>query len=343
MFSRKQTVFYTLVATLTLATLLISSWEIFWCSHGYTGTVNNTLALWAKQRGRIKYASKDTAVVIGSSRVLFGLNLSKFSNKVGGEKPIQLASMKTSPIVVLRDLAHDRNFSHFTIIGVTPASFFLGDSDTLELISYYKNQTLNQIIDHELAIQLEKRFAFMDESLSIDSLFLNKFMQTEQETVSPPKLANFDESRQAYMWKKLERDESYKTQVRQIWNDYLRANSSLLLSVESDERIREVSILVEKIKSKGGMVVFVRLPSKRRFLKWETENFPRNEYWDKLIRNSNSPGYHFDDFFDTDDFDVPDNSHLSRRDADDFSDGFSVFVKPLYDNWINNNKNKRSN
>ncbi len=342
MLSRKQTVFYTLIATLTLTTVLISAWEVFWRSHGYTSTVNNTLALWASQRGRIKHTSEETAVVIGSSRVLFGLNLATFSNKVGGEKPIQLASMKTSPIVVLRDLANDRKFSHFTIIGVTPASFFLGDSDSLELISYYKNQTLNQIIDHKLAIQLEKRFAFMDENLSIGSLVLNKFIQKEQENLSPPKLASFDESRQAYMWKKLERDMNYKTKVRQIWNDYLKRNSSLLLSVESDKRIREVSILVEKIKSKGGMVVFVRLPSKRKFLKWETENFPRNMYWDKLIRTTNSPGYHFDDFFDASDFDVPDNSHLSRRDAEEFSDGFSLFVKPLYDNWVNNNKNKQS-
>jgi len=72
---------------------------------------------------------------------------------------------------------------------------------------------------------------------------------------------------------------------------------------------------VDKIRSRGGRVTFVRPPSSGNLLKDEMRLFPRQEYWDRLLEYTNTPGIHFSDHPAIAYFSCPEWSHLAPEDA----------------------------
>ena len=83
------------------------------CTGARQGAVpgyHNSNAEWAQQRRRIDAGEGDKTVLVGSSRILFDVQLPVWE-RVTGERPIQLAIEGTSPVPVLEDLADDPNFT----------------------------------------------------------------------------------------------------------------------------------------------------------------------------------------------------------------------------------------
>jgi len=59
--------------------------------------------------------------------------------------------------------------------------------------------------------------------------------------------------------------------------------------------LEETKIAINKIRSRGGTVIFVRPPSSNGILERE-KRFPRKQYWDRLLEYTNTPGIHFADY-----------------------------------------------
>ena len=76
---------------------------------------------------------------------------------------------------------------------------------------------------------------------------------------------------------------------------------------------------VERIRARGGRVVFVRFPSTGPLRELELEMWPREAYWDRLIRETGAPGIHFEDHSELMEFECPEWSHLTRSDAVSFT------------------------
>jgi hypothetical protein len=77
----------------------------------------------------------------------------------------------------------------------------------------------------------------------------------------------------------------------------------------------KVKEATDKIRARGGDVVFVRTPSSG--LTWEKEQqfFPRDQYWDKILSITKCKGIYFMDYPETDHFICPEFSHLTPADA----------------------------
>src|SRR5690242_19609990 len=78
-----------LVAMLVLTTLMLAGWELYWRDFGATPGYRNSNGEWAEQRRRIDQGEGDRTVLIGSSRVLFDVQLPVWE-RIAGERPIQL-------------------------------------------------------------------------------------------------------------------------------------------------------------------------------------------------------------------------------------------------------------
>ena len=88
-----------------------------------------------------------------------------------------------------------------------------------------------------------------------------------------------------------------------------------------------VKTSIDKIKARGGEVVFIRTPSSGPFLMGEAKGFPREKYWDRLLAETHCKGIHFQDFPAISQYECPEFSHLSPEDAIDFTKHFVDLLK----------------
>ena len=65
----------TLIIALALSIISITTWEFFLRSEGVITSLDDNEALWAMQRGRVETATSTEVLLMGSSRVLFDIQL----------------------------------------------------------------------------------------------------------------------------------------------------------------------------------------------------------------------------------------------------------------------------
>jgi hypothetical protein len=86
-----------------------------------------------------------------------------------------------------------------------------------------------------------------------------------------------------------------------------------------EDRFRDTIAAVEKIRARGGKVVFVRLPHSGGLKDLEGRVTPRAQTWDPLLKRTGVPGIHFQDFPELAGFNCPEWSHLSAGDSVEFT------------------------
>lgn len=92
--------------------------------------------------------------------------------------------------------------------------------------------------------------------------------------------------------------------------------------------------MIAKYSARGGNVVFLRLPSSGGFRHGENMGLPRDQFWEQLLAETNTPGYHFEDYEILNQYDPPEWSHLSTPDAKIFTTDLVAIL--LDDNAIPN-------
>ena len=85
-----------MIIALLLSVIALGSWEFYWRSQGVIPGLEDDKELWALQRTKVETASENDVVLIGSSRVLFDMQLNEWE-ALSGRRPIQLASAGATP------------------------------------------------------------------------------------------------------------------------------------------------------------------------------------------------------------------------------------------------------
>jgi hypothetical protein len=78
---------------------------------------------------------------------------------------------------------------------------------------------------------------------------------------------------------------------------------------------KEIKSAIDKIKARGGDVVFIRTPASGPMEDATMAAYPREVYWDALLAYTGIPGIHYRDYPQTSRFVCPEWSHLSSVDA----------------------------
>ena len=73
--------------------------------------------------------------------------------------------------------------------------------------------------------------------------------------------------------------------------------------------------MTDKIKSRGGQVLFLRTPSSGALRQVELRDYPRSAYWERLLAFTGCKGIYFEDYPAIAHFDCPEWSHLSPDQA----------------------------
>jgi len=312
---------------LIIVAIFFACWEAWWRSEGYEPGFENTADIWAKERAKVGTDGPDDTVIIGSSRILFDLDLDTWRQAFPTKpRPIELAVVGTCPLPVLRDLAEDEAFTGTVLCGVTEAIFFMPmqappAAKVAEFVSHYHTWSPASKSGLILSIPGESAFAFLNlEDLSLDALLkrwipLENRPGTQVDPPLPPYFANMDYDRRNKMWSRIEIEPALQHKVQQIWLPLIARIPPAFPPGLTDAIFASIRADVEKIRARGGRVIFVRCPSSGRFLEIERELRPRAAYWDRLLSETGAPGIHFEDHPELSGFVCPEWSHLSRSDA----------------------------
>lgn len=315
-----------LIVAILLGLVLLTSWELYWQSQGYHSELDDNKALWATNRAKVDDLSSDDVVILGSSRAHFDLQLNEWE-AASGRRPIMLASDGTTPSPVFKDIVESTDFNGTVVIGIAPGLFFSPPGKGFMWnraqvrIDHFYNQTYAQKANHYLSLPLERSFSFLNGSEEqwsddIDLKTLVNSIQLGNRTGGPPDVPfnNFgfvDKDRNVTMFEKTKTDTAFANTVITAWRVFGSGAPPAIL-----EPIAEFyNEWIPKFKSRGGKVIFLRLPSSGSFRERELKNIPREKFWDAFLAETNSPGYHFEDYPQLSKFICPEESHLYTPDA----------------------------
>jgi hypothetical protein len=321
----------TLIIAFTLSILSLTAWEVFWRSQGVYPTLDDNEALWAVQRSRVENATNKDILLMGSSRVLFDMQLNEWEYQTG-VRPIQLASVGSSPLPIFHDVVNNTNFNGTIVVGVTPALFFSTTSPDVQFwqwpqskVDYYKKRTYAQISNHLLSLPLQKNLTFLSDDQGIDGIKLKELLgkiNLGNRVVDPmPPFHEFGEiaeDRNNVMKQITATDAAYANSVIKVWQFYMKAGAS---GPPPDKASTMAFFLndLKIFKARSGNVILVRCPSSGSVRMGENMGVPRPGFWDDLVNQAQVKSYHFEDYDQLKDLKCPEESHLSAKDAKYFT------------------------
>lgn len=319
---------------LAIVVAATAAWE--WRMRGLglrAGDLDDGAAHWIVERRRVEAGDHDDVVILGSSRILFDTDLDVWE-EMTGRRPVQLALPGTSPRPFLERFAEESRFAGLVIVGVTPGAYFSGFTtafpEYLEANDSWRDQSPSKRFGHRIGLLLSRGLAFLDDNYRLGTL-IERIDIPDRQGVNRPfmnvwKLSESFAGRQTRMWPRLESDARLLEHARQVWMQRDRGASpdELLERIFAETR-RDV----ERIRARGGDVVFVRAPSAGPLLERENRNTPRERTWDRLLRETATYGIHFEDHPDMQGLEVPEWSHLSAESATRFT---RAYVRLLMEN-----------
>lgn len=278
-------------------------------------------SLWSTLRGKVDDLSEKDVVILGSSRGHFDINVHLWDS-ITGRKPLMLAYPGSSPFLTFEDIVDKSNFKGTLVVSVAPGLFFTvrkswGANRGKQLLDNYYDRTYAQKFNDWIYDSwVDESLGYTTEFLSLKTLYELMPLGERDSVENPlewPPMVNMDADRSIRMIPEMETDTMFQNMQKAIWfNPDPKNRSADSLEVIMNHYVS----LVEKFKSRGGKVAFIRPPVTDYYLETETKLYPRDAYWDRLIDEANCPGYHFADHEQTKNMIPPEWSHLNRKDSD---------------------------
>jgi hypothetical protein len=321
----------TLIIAIILSIVSIGAWEIYWRSQGFYPTLNDNEALWAVQRSRVEKATSTDILLIGSSRVLYDIQLNEWEAQTG-TRPIQLASVGSSPLPIFHDVVNNTKFNGTIVVGVTPGLFFLTTFPKAQpwewpqsKVDYYQKRTYAQMSNHMLSLPLQENLAFLSDDQGVDGIKLKELLgkiNIGNRVLDPmPPFHEFGEiaeDRNNVMKQITVTDTAYANSVVKVWQ-FLMKTAAAGPPPDKDATMAFFLNDLKTFKARGGQVILVRCPSSGSVRIGESMGVPRANFWDDLVKKAQVKSYHFEDYDQIKDLKCPEESHLSVQDAQYFT------------------------
>ncbi|MCF0074667.1 hypothetical protein LZD49_29550 [Dyadobacter sp. CY261] len=320
-----------------LVVLFLIGWESYLRQSGFICSYNDDESLWAATRRNIYQATPAGPVIVGTSRAKFDIDLQTWEG-ITGKAPVQLAIVGTTPRPVLQDLASDPNFKGTLILDVMEPLFFQPNGSFAEVsatkrLAYYPKWSLSQQASFVINRQLEDHLLFLDEEkFSVNALIKRLPIASRPGVfvfpVFPLNLEYGLPNRQTSFTDSFLTDTAAQAEVKGVWARM--GLTSTKRGVGGDTLtniIRSVAKSVDQIRARGGQVVFVRFPSSGEVWNAEQQAYPRELYWERLLKETGVTGIHFADYPELSRYKCPEWSHLSPADAKSFTKDLTRIIE----------------
>jgi len=288
----------------------------------HAGDLDNSEIAWSNEKLR---AAGAPAAIVGDSRILFDTDLDRFE-ALTGVRPIQLAIHGTSALTLLENMADDPEFKGVLIVGLADTMFFQPfDGYGGYVKKWHEFRAPYRIVSNEIDHVLQRRIAFLDSNYRL-SVLAHRLDRDFRPGVEGPmddiwKLQEVGEHRATHLWDRVEYDPAWRARTRWAWKGFKdKFPYTPELIAKGHARAKAA---VDKIRARGGDVVFIRPPSAPQLRVNEEAQVPKAKGWDFLLRNTHSIGVHADDLpVSAQGWNLPEWSHLSPKCATVFTDAY---------------------
>ncbi len=338
-----------LIIASIICILSITAWEFYWRSQGYYPTLNDEKALWAKERAKVEKATRNDVIIIGASRIYFDIQ-KKVWEKGTGIKPIQLASTGSTPLPALHDIVENTDFKGTLIVGVTPGLLFSTTFpkampwDRIQSkVDYYFDMTYAQKSNYFLSVPLQENLVLMsaDEEEWADDIDLKSLLRQAdlgkrtKDPIMPPfyNFGDVSSDRNMTMSKRTPTDTAFANSIIRVWQFFGKGAPPPDKDATTAYFVKDA----EKFIARGGNLILVRPPSSGGTRQAENMFLPRERFWDSLVGLLPTvKNYHFEDYEQLKKLSCPEESHLSKEDAEYFSKELANIM--IVDQAITNSK-----
>ena len=321
---RKSAWLTSLIAAIVISMIALAIYEWTLRVSGAEPNFRDNQARWSSVREAAGNDEKlDSIALLGASRIRAAISLSELEARLPNQSVYPLGYIGRAPCAALRDLADNTNFRGTVIISMNAnwVDCQPGPFQMHSVVSrFHQEWNWARKTDGVLSHFVTRNFVFSDPHYSIRNMIVNqieygKLMpKTDYEITRANRQLEFDFS--------LFSDD----QLVEMQSRSRRAFISRLGDGESKspKRWRDGITIqnqaVERIISRGGQVLILRLPTSGPLLRAEQEHFPREAYWDDLAAHFPSATVmHFSDYDALSAFETPDGNHLDHRDAEEFT------------------------
>ena len=288
------------------------------------GDLGRNTDRWAELR-RVIDKRNVPVVIVGDSRILYDSDLNRATQLIG-VRPLQLAIPGASGLPILQDLADDPHFKGLAIVGMCETQYFdltgtreqtAIDLSRWESPSKRGSFLVQRLISHGLAM--------LDDDYKISTLIF-RLDSDWRRGVRGPRQAYWKPQEtgpdgQVWLWRRIEHDRRFSDHIRDLWLHRIIPTETL-----DDRTVHDVSVATrvaaDKIRARGGDVVFVRPPSAPDLRALEEKHISRARGWDVLLATAHSNGVHIDDLPTVQNLILPESSHTTRACATVFTDAY---------------------
>jgi hypothetical protein len=313
------------ILTITIVIGFVIAYELYWRGRGFIPAFNDDKVLWAAQRKEIYQSPEAATIFIGSSRSRFDIDIPTWQ-ELTGEDAVQLAFGGTSPRPILHHLARDEQFKGKVVVDIAEQIFFFVDSvrgerAAQEAIGYYVEETPAQCVSAAINFFLESNVVLLEEGrFGLNALLGEIEMKNRPGIFARP---SFPKEFSMLTFERQSKFTPMFLASPALRQAQLEARAKVIASVKTKRAegkqlevfLAEIKKSIDKIRSRGGEVIFIRQPSDGASLEREKSLCPREKYWDRLLKYTETKGYHFSDYQELNQFKCVDESHLSPDDA----------------------------
>lgn len=297
---------------------------------GYYNSSTNFTTQWAEERRKLDEPGHGYRIVLlGSSRMLWGADLDILEQELG-TRPLQLAIAGTSPALMLQSIVEKSDFDGLVLIGVTPFLFNRLDEgySGKDALRWYEGAAPSEHTGYRIHSLLSAHFGFLDDGFKFFSLIDHYSNLPEREGVMDLnglnwKLGNHYDDRQTDMWPPVEVEGSFDNkQILAFWMDGLSREPETPEEMENKATasVEFYAPLVNRLRERGGDAIFIRMPSRGKYLERDLASRYRELTWNPMSEGVDAVWINSMDYAElSSDLEIPEWSHLSRRSQDDFS------------------------
>jgi hypothetical protein len=302
------------IVTIVFSVLI---WNISWSLRGAYPAPKDTPQFWQQHRNVIKPNDKNVHILIGSSRILAGIDQDVFREELN-VSPVQLGVNGLSSYSTLEHFANDVNFRGTIIAEISELGFskeeykerglnlwtnFNERKYSWSAYIYHKQHFFSYVIaTPNLGETIPE---MLRNTFSSDGLKRNVNMQSDRST---PYYRKFiDKGRNLSIKKR---------NIREIQDLETDDQNYQEIFLESINKMEEFVI---KINARGGKVIFVKFPISGELKIEDKKAFPREKFWNVFARQTAARTINFEDYPSLAKFTCIDGSHLAAEDMTEFT------------------------
>lgn len=285
--------------------------EYHWRGRNYRPTILDSTMLWSIQRDRVYTQSRTPLLLLGASRIEFGVDMDELQKLLPRYKPVMLAVNAHYPLATLRDLAEDENFHGVIVCDVDSVGLLREYFDMQRAyVRYYHSQWTPSWYVHRQFLNIWQAYALIADPAFSVVANVRRWI----DGVSEPfhNYVDFHADRSG----DLDFSRTDAEAIKRHFVDSLESNIAGMPKRTAEEWLVDltpVSAWAKRIETRGGRVIFFQSPTHGLEHSVLERLMPRARYWDRFTKTvslaldaSDEPSLAA--------FPLPDDSHLDYHD-----------------------------